>query len=236
MFFLRKLIFFLLRRAHQRQHPRFTTPVTHFNRRLFTLFIFDFSGNDSIYPRLSPKINQSISLPSTLRVGPGARLSALSSKLRAALRAGRGCRSRIRTAKDLRQRPPFWTMCRLWTLTRHVYQETCPRPTRRIRTLRRRQLALGQTITGHLTHRTPTESLRNTQPPLMAPLAGQTLLTFRTRTLHAYPRVRQYRTSPRQWHRTPTFDREGRWRISFQMVRRGPCKNVNRIHTLPLLS
>ena len=139
-------------------------------------------------------------------------------------------------AKDLRQRPPFWTMCRLWTLTRHVYQETCPRPTRHIRTLRRRQLALGQTITGHLTHRAPTGALRNTQPPLMAPLAGQTLLTFRTRTLHAYPRVRQYRTSPRQWHRTPTFDREGRWRISFQMVRRGPCKNVNRIHTLPLLS
>ena len=121
-------------------------------------------------------------------------------------------------------------------ILKHVYQETCPRPTRRIRTLRRRQLALGQTITGHLTHRAPTESLLNTQPPLMAPLAGQTLLTFRTRTLHAYPRVRQYRTSPRQWHRTPTFDREGRWRISFQMVRRGPCKNVNRIHTLPLLS
>ena len=178
MFFLRKLIFFLLRRAHRRQSSRFTTPVTHFNRRLFTLFIFDFSGNDSIYPRLSPKINQSISLPSTLRVGPGARLSAPSSKLRAALRAGRGCRSRIRTAKDLRQRPPFWTMCRLWTLTRHVYQETCPRPKRRIRTLRRRQLALGQTITGHLTHRAPTGALRNTQSPLMAPLAGQTLLTF----------------------------------------------------------
>ena len=106
-----------------------------------------------------------------------------------------------------------------------------------IQTLHRRRLVQGQTITGSLPHRAPTTALRSMEAALMTLPVGHTLVYFRARkSLRAYPRVHQCRASPRQRHRARAFDPEGRWRISFQMVRRGPCKNVNRIHTLPLPS
>ena len=79
--------------------------------------------------------------------------------------------------------------------------------------------------------------LRSMEAALMALPVGHTLVYFRARkSLRAYPRVHQCRASPRQRHRARAFDPEGRWRISFQMVRRAPRKNVYQMHTLPSTS
>ena len=75
-------------------------------------------------------------------------------------------------------------------MTRRIYPETCPRPTRRIQTLHRRRLVQGQTITGSLPHRAPTTALRSMEPALMALPAGPHIGVLSGAHSHsdAYPR------------------------------------------------